>query len=105
MPPGRPPMPDVVWPDQQPLHLDGALQERLDHWMTLGHRGNVIEAYRVFLGLMANPAGRPAVLAQLVHAGPMEVADPGPLHQPYTTGAKEVRPRPPVRSAKSPRCS
>src|ERR1700758_3439719 len=30
MPPGPPPMPEVVWPDQEPLHLDGPLQERLD---------------------------------------------------------------------------
>ncbi|TMK09377.1 MAG: hypothetical protein E6G72_11645, partial [Alphaproteobacteria bacterium] len=55
-PPGPPPKPDVVWPDQQAEHLEGPLQERLDHWMTLVHRGNVLEAYRVFLGLMENPA-------------------------------------------------
>src|SRR5258708_5702515 len=61
MPPGPPPMPDVVWPDQQPLHLDGPLQERLDHWMALGHRGNGHEAYPVFLRLMEKPGQRPAV--------------------------------------------
>ena len=30
-PPGPPPKPDVVWPDQQAEHLEGPLQERLDH--------------------------------------------------------------------------
>ena len=60
MPPGPPPMPEVVWPDQQPERLEGPLQERLDHWMTLVHRGQVLDAYRVFLGLMENPAERKA---------------------------------------------
>src|SRR5689334_735223 len=64
-PPGPPPKPEVVWPDQQPERLEGSLQERLDHWMTLVHRGNVLDAYRVFLGLMENPAERKEVLAQL----------------------------------------
>ena len=59
MPPGPPPMPEIVWPDQEPELLDGPLQERLDHWMTLVHRGNVLEAYRVFLGLMAEPGRAP----------------------------------------------
>src|SRR5258708_1111660 len=45
MPPGPPPLPEIVWPDQEPVPLDGPLQERLDHWMTLVHRGNVLEAY------------------------------------------------------------
>ncbi|MGC2412548.1 MAG: hypothetical protein WA459_07625 [Stellaceae bacterium] len=93
MPPGPPPMPEIVWPDQEPEHLDGPLQERLDHWMTLVHRGNVIEAYRVFLGLMANPAERPAVLAQLAHAGLMDVQDRALYNRSYTTGHKAFRAR------------
>jgi len=93
MPPGPPPMPAVAWPDQQPEHLDGPLQERLDHWMTLVHRGNVIEAYRVFLGLMQNPAERPAVLAQLMHAGLMDVQDRALYNRSYTTGHKGFRAR------------
>src|SRR5213083_386487 len=93
MPPGPPPMPDVVWPDQEPLHLDGSLQERLDHWMTLVHRGNVIDAYRVFLGLMENPAERKAVLAQLCHAGLMDVQDRALYNRSYTTGHKAFRAR------------
>jgi hypothetical protein len=92
-PSGPPPMPAVAWPDQQPEMLGGPLQERLDHWMTLVHRGNVIEAYRVFLGLMANPAERRAVLAQLVHAGLMDVQDRALYNRSYTTGHKAFRAR------------
>src|SRR6266550_2370368 len=84
-PPGPPPKPDVVWPDQQAEHLEGPLQERLDHWMTLVHRGNVLEAYRVFLGLMENPAERKAVLAQLCHAGLMDVQDRALYNRSYST--------------------
>src|SRR5271154_7071271 len=93
MPPGPPPLPEIVWPDQEPLGLDGPLQERLDHWMTLVHRGNVIEAYRVFLGLLANPAERQAVLAQLCHAGLMDVQDRALYNRSYTTGHKAFRAR------------
>ncbi|MBV8890015.1 MAG: hypothetical protein JO305_10140 [Alphaproteobacteria bacterium] len=93
MPPGPPPMPEVAWPDQQPEHLEGPLQERLDHWMTLVHRGNVLEAYRVFLGLMENPAERKAVLAQLCHAGLMDVQDRALYNRSYTTGHKAFRAR------------
>src|SRR5579872_252308 len=93
MPPGPPPMPEVAWPDQEPERLDGPLQERLDHWMTLVHRGNVLEAYRVFLGLMENPGERKAVLAQLVHAGLMDVQDRALYNRSYTTGHKAFRAR------------
>jgi hypothetical protein len=93
MPPGPPPMPEIVWPDQEPQLLDGPLQERLDHWMTLVHRGNVVDAYRVFLGLMANPAERQAVLAQLAHAGLMDVQDRALYNRSYTTGHKAFRAR------------
>jgi hypothetical protein len=92
-PPGPPPMPEVVWPDQQPEHLDGPLQERLDHWMTLVHRGNVVEAYRVFLGLVESPAERKEVLAQLCHAGLMDVQDRALYNRSYTTGHKAFRAR------------
>jgi hypothetical protein len=93
MPPGPPPMPEAAWPDQEPERLDGPLQERLDHWMTLVHRGNVLEAYRVFLGLMENPAERKQVLAQLVHAGLMDVQDRALYNRSYTTGHKAFRAR------------
>jgi len=93
MPPGPPPMPEVVWPDQEPQHLEGSLQDRLDHWMTLVHRGNVLEAYRVFLGLMQNAAERKEVLAQLLHAGLMDVQDRALYNRSYTTGHKAFRAR------------
>jgi hypothetical protein len=92
-PPGPPPAPEIVWPDQEPERLNGPLQERLDHWMTLVHRGNVLEAYRVFLGLMENPAERKAVLAQLCHAGLMDVQDRALYNRSYTTGHKAFRAR------------
>ena len=92
-PPGPPPMPEVVWPDQEPERLDGPLQERLDHWMTLVHRGQVLEAYRVFLGLVENPVERKDVLAQLVHAGLMDVQDRALYNRSYTTGHKAFRAR------------
>jgi hypothetical protein len=93
LPPGPPPLPEVVWPDQEPEFLDGPLQERLDHWMTLVHRGNVLEAYRVFLGLVARPADRKAALAQLLHAGLMDVQDRALYNRSYTTGHKGFRAR------------
>ncbi|MGH7056162.1 MAG: hypothetical protein ACREFA_20370 [Stellaceae bacterium] len=92
-PPGPPPRPAVAWPDQEPQPLDGPLSERLDHWMTLVHRGNVIEAYRVFLGLLENPAERREVLAQLCHAGLMDVQDRALYNRSYTTGHKAFRAR------------
>src|SRR3984885_7886802 len=93
MPPGPPPMPEAARADQQPEHLEGPLQERLDHWMTLVHRGSVLEAYRVFLGLMENPSERKAVLAQLVHAGLIDVQDRALYNRSYTTGHKAFRAR------------
>src|SRR6202047_330686 len=39
MPPGPPPTPDVVWADQEPLRLDGPLQERLGPLVQRGPRG------------------------------------------------------------------
>jgi hypothetical protein len=92
-PPGPPPVPEVAWADQEPEVLSGPLQERLDHWMTLVHRGNVLEAYRVFLGLMQNPSERKAVLAQLVHAGLIDVQDRALYNRSYTTGHKAFRAR------------
>src|SRR6266849_5055098 len=93
MPPGPPALPEIGWPDQEPEPLDGPLLERLDRWMTLVHRGNVLEAYRVFLGLLANPEERPAVLAQLCHAGLMDVQDRALYNRSYTTGHKAFRAR------------
>jgi hypothetical protein len=90
---GPPPAPVVHWPDQQPLALDGPLKNRLGHWATLVHRGQVVEAYRVFLGLMADPAERRAALAELAFAGLIDVQDRSFQNRSYTTGHKSFRAR------------
>src|SRR6201995_5487741 len=88
-----PPKPVVHWPDQEAEHLEGPLRDRLDHWLTLVHRGRVLEAYRVFLGLMQNKAERKAVLAELVFAGLIDLQDRAFLNRSYTTGHKSYRAR------------
>ena len=93
MPDGAPPAPVVHWPDQQPLSFDGPLKERLGHWMTLVHRGQVVDAYRTFLGLMENPAERRAALAELCFAGLIDIQDRAFLNRSYTTGHKSFRAR------------
>src|SRR4029077_5435029 len=69
MPNAEPPKPVVYWPDQEPLKETGPLNERLNNWLTLVERGQVIDAYRTFLGLMEETEHRREVLAQLVFAG------------------------------------
>lgn len=93
VPDGPPPAPVVHWPDQEPLALDGALPARLGQWMTLVHRGQVTEAYRVFLGLMTHPAERRTALAELVFAGLIDVQDRSFQNRSYTTGHKSFRAR------------
>jgi hypothetical protein len=88
-----PPPPVVYWEDQAPLHLDGPLKERLNTWMTAVHRGNVIDAYRIFLGLMHNTAERNDVLAELCFAGLIDVQDRLFYNRSYTTGHKAYRAR------------
>jgi len=90
---GPPPAPVVHWADQEPLALDGPLKDRLGHWMTLVHRGQVLDAYRVFLGLMQNPADRRAALAELCFAGLIDVQDRSFQNRSYTTGHKSFRAR------------
>src|SRR2546423_4294287 len=48
----EPPKPEIHWPDQEPLRTEGPIRERLNHWLTLVQRGEVLHSYRVFLGLM-----------------------------------------------------
>jgi len=88
-----PPPPVVYWADQEPLRQTGPLHERLNTWMTLVHRGNVIDAYRLFLGLMQNPLERPEVLAELCFAGLIDVQDRLLHNRSYTTGHKAYRAR------------
>src|SRR6201996_2103946 len=65
----NPPAPVVYWPDQTPLPSNAPLRERLGDWLTKVQRGEVIDAYRTFLGLMADHEHRREVLAELVLAG------------------------------------
>ncbi len=88
-----PPPPEVHWPDQQPLHVEGSLRERLNHWLTLVQRGDVLTSYRVFLGLMDDVPNRQAVLAQLAFAGLIDVQDRMYHNRSYTTGHKAYRAR------------
>ena len=88
-----PPAPVVHWPDQEPAYEPGSFEERLEHWLTLVHRGEVLAAYRVFLGLMEDRARRPRLLAELVFAGLIDVQDRMLYNRSYTTGHKSYRAR------------
>jgi hypothetical protein len=93
MPNTEPPKPVVYWPDQEPLHGTGPLAQRLNDWLTLVERGQVIDAYRTFLGLMEEKEHRREVLAQLVFAGLIDVQDRMLFNRSYTTGHKAYRAR------------
>jgi hypothetical protein len=88
-----PPMPEVHWPDQEPVHVEGSLPERLNHWLTLVQRGDVLTSYRVFLGLMQDVPNRRQVLAHLAFAGLIDVQDRMFHNRSYTTGHKAYRAR------------
>jgi hypothetical protein len=89
-----PPAPVVYWPDQEQLRGETApLRERLNNWQTLVHRGQVMDAYRVFLGLMEETADRKQVLAELCFSGLMDVQDRLLWNRSYTTGHKAYRAR------------
>ncbi len=91
------PPPQICWPDQEPRYLDGGLSfdEKLNHWLTLVQRGEVIEQYRVFLGLLeeANGVEREQLQAQLAFAGLIDVQDRMLFNRSYTTGHKSYRAR------------
>ncbi len=89
----NPPAPAVYWPDSEPLRETGPLGERLGNWMTRVHRGEVMDAYRSFLGLMEDRPNRRAVLAELVFAGLIDVQDRMFYNRSYTTGHKGYRAR------------
>jgi hypothetical protein len=88
-----PPAPVVYWPDQEPLKEEGPIAERLNRWLTLVERGEVIPAYRTFLGLMEESEHRQEVLSQLVFAGLIDVQDRMLYNRSYTTGHKAYRAR------------
>src|SRR6202171_3357801 len=102
---GKPPLPEVHWPDQAPLPIEGTWPEKLNTWLTLVQRGEVINAYRVFLGLwdeaVDDEAKRTALLAQLVFAGLIDVQDRALHNRSYTTGHKSYRARATVEIARA----
>ncbi|MGH8567047.1 MAG: hypothetical protein ACREXU_03285 [Gammaproteobacteria bacterium] len=102
---GKPPLPEVHWPDQAPLPIEGPWPERLNTWLTLVQRGEVINSYRVFLGLwdeaVADAAKRTSLLAQLVFAGLIDVQDRVLHNRSYTTGHKSYRARATVEVARA----
>jgi hypothetical protein len=89
----EPPKPEIHWPDQEPLRTEGPIRERLNHWLTLVQRGEVLASYRVFLGLMEDVAHRTEVLAHLAFAGLIDVQDRMLHNRSYTTGHKSYRAR------------
>jgi len=89
----NPPAPVVYWPDQEPLRSAAPLRERLNDWMTMVQRGQVIDAYRLFLGMMEDKPSRSAVLAELCFAGMIDVQDRMYQNRSYTTGHKGYRAR------------
>ena len=88
-----PPAPVVYWADQDPLRENAPLRDRLNNWLTQVHRGNVIDAYRLFLGLMELKADRKEVLAEMCFAGLIDVQDRILHNRSYTTGHKAYRAR------------
>ncbi len=89
----EPPPPERHWEDQEPLHLEGTFEERLNEWLTLVERGEVVRAYRVFLGLFEETERRKELLAQLVFAGLIDVQGRLLYNRSYTTGHKAYRAR------------
>jgi hypothetical protein len=90
-----PPPPEVHCPDQEPLPTEGSLDERLNLWLTLVQRSEIIPAYRVFLGMLetAPPQQRRKILAQLIFAGLIDIQDRMLFNRSYTTGHKGYRGR------------
>jgi hypothetical protein len=92
--PNKPvPLPERHWPDQEPVALEGPFAERLNHWLTLVQRGEVLDAYRVFLGLVQEREHRCELWAHLAFAGLIDVQDRMLYNRSYTTGHKAHRAR------------
>jgi hypothetical protein len=90
----KPPTPEVHWEDQQPLHLDGGtFDEKLNEWLTLVQRGEVLKSYQVFLGLFEDQPNRRKLLSHLAFAGLIDVQDRMIYNRSYTTGHKSFRAR------------
>src|SRR6266851_5725190 len=102
---GKPPLPHVHWSDQPPLTIEGTFPEKLNAWLTLVQRGEVINAYRVFLGLWQevrrDETRRTQLMAHLVFAGLIDVQDRVLHNRSYTTGHKSYRARATVELART----
>jgi hypothetical protein len=85
--------PERHWPDQESITLEGSFAERLNHWLTLVQRGEVLPAYRVFLGLFQETERRRELLAHLAFTGLIDVQDRMLYNRSYTTGHKGYRAR------------
>ena len=85
--------PPRTGPTRSRFDLDGPFEDRLGHWLTLVQQGQVIEAYRVFLGFFQERERRRDLLAQLAFAGLIDVQDRMLNNCPYTTGHKSYRAR------------
>lgn len=85
--------PERHWADQEPVTHEGPFNERLDHWLTLVQRGEVVAAYRVFLGLFQETERRLELLGHLAFAGLIDVQDRMLYNRSYTTGHKAYRAR------------
>ena len=90
---GPPPAPQIHWPDREPEPVAGDYEDALAEWTTRVHRGQVPEAYGLFLGLMADERNRERALAQLAFAGLIDLQDRVFLNRSYTTGHKAYRAR------------
>lgn len=86
-------LPQIHWPDQEPEYLGVPHSEGLNQWLTRVQRGEVLPAYRVFLGLLEDTAHRTETLAQLAFAGLIDVQDRMLFNRSYTTGHKSYRAR------------
>ena len=87
------PPPQIHRDDQQPLYLDGDINERLNVWLTHVQCGEVLPAYRVFLGLLEDREHREQALAHLAFAGLIDVQDRILFNRSFTTGHKSYRAR------------
>ena len=90
---GPPPPPEIHWPDREPERVAGDYGEALAEWTTRVHRGQVMDAYGLFLGLMGDERNRERALAQLAFAGLIDLQDRVFLNRSYTTGHKAYRAR------------
>lgn len=87
------PPPQVHREDQAPIYLDGDINDRLNQWLSHVQCGEVIPAYRTFLGLLEDGEHRQQALGHLAFAGLIDVQDRMLFNRSFTTGHKAYRAR------------